>query len=158
MRNRKSGFSLIELIIAVSILAILASVVMPYFISLFAESRTAHDEIKFESICTTFKTSMGTPEVQKELEKISTSGDILVVCPISTDGVIDFELGKIYGSKTKDMGSSELWKNSYQMIGYTYQVEDKSFCGKYIVFELVPKTEMTTAKCTYSIEDSNPKG
>ena len=157
MKNKNSGFSLMELIVAVSILAILAAVFMPHLIGLLTESKTAHDEIKFESICTTFKTSMGTPEVQKELENISAGSDIIVVCPIGEDGVIDFELRKIYGSKTKDMKVSELWKNSYQMIGYTYQMEDKSFCGKYMVFELIPKTETSTAKCTYSIEDSNPK-
>ena len=71
--------------------------------------------------------------------------------------MIDFKDGLMYGVSAGEFGTSQLWLNSYQTIGMSYEVEDTNFRNQYLVFRIVPKTEHTTAKCTYSVEETNPK-
>ena len=68
-KNEKKGFSLVEIIVSICILAVLMSVLVPSYIAMMNDSRIKKDEAKFESICTAFKKALGEPEVQNEVEQ-----------------------------------------------------------------------------------------
>ena len=150
-KNKNKGFSLVELIVAVAILATLTAFLVPSYISFIGETRMEKDEIKFESICIALKTAMSDPGVIKETEKISGNGTFKVVFAVDSNGLISFGDGLFVGSETNDFDKTVLWLNSYQSIGLTYKVESSEFRNKYIVFTVTPKTSTTTVECKCEI-------
>ena len=156
-KHTKKGFSLIELIVAISIMAVLASVLIPSFIYQQNKSRMAKDEIKFESICAAFKQALAEPEVRNEIDVIAGGGKIQIVCEIAKDGVINFEDSEVIGTSNAILGKTKLWLNSFQSIGTTYTVEYSDFKEQYLVFAIIPKTSSTTAKCEYKVVEQRPE-
>jgi prepilin-type N-terminal cleavage/methylation domain-containing protein len=162
--NKSRGFSLVEVIVAICILAVLMSVLVPSYIRMMSDSRMKKDETKFESICTAFKRSLGEPEVQNEVSEFYAEDEedeekkkLIVVFKIGKDGVILFGDGEIEGDlKTMPMQNSVLWLNSYQSVTTRYEVEYRENWNKYLVFTLTPKTPTTTADCKYALMDSWP--
>ena len=57
-KNFNKGFSLVEIIVAICILAVLSAVMVPSLINLMQQSRIEKDETKFISMCTAFKTDI----------------------------------------------------------------------------------------------------
>lgn len=154
MRNSKKGFSLIEIIVTVAVMAALMAMLIPSFISAQYRTRVQQDETKFDSICTAFKSALGEPEVIKELKDYCDDAKITVTLSVSNEGLIVFGEGILEGNlKDSELESTTLWLNSYQSVGLTYTTESHDFKGKKIVFNIVPKTEHTTAQCEYKVQD-----
>lgn len=156
-KKNKTGFSLIEIIVAVSILAILTVFLVPSLIHMQQNARVKQDNVKFESIATELKRASSDPEVQKEMEKFG-GGLIKVVFLINRDGLIIFEDGEVIGTSNTPMKNTDLWKNIYQTIDFRYKTESKAYINNYLIFSLTPKTPTTTATCTYEITKTHPVG
>ena len=154
-KSKNKGLSLVELIIAVALMAVFAAVLVPSLLHFNLDARMDKDLMKFESICDAFKRSMGEPEVQKEIDKICGNGEFKVVCHINEDGVVVFGDGELRGTLTKPLEDTQLWLNSYQTVGTRYEIEHPDHKNKYIIFELTPKTERTTALCEYELKDTD---
>ena len=158
-KHNKKGFTLVEVIIAVFILATLSSILVPSLINIPLQSKVKKDAIKFDSMCVAFKTVLSDIEVQKEVEAISEGARFKIVYPIDEDGLIDFLHGEILTADTDDtdpIDGTVLWLNIYQTIGMSYQTESSDYRGMYLVFTLTPKTHKTTAQCTYEIVEELP--
>ena len=154
MKSSKNGFTLIEIIVTIAVMAALMAMLVPSFISAQYETRVKQDETKFESVCSAFKRSLGEPEVIKDLEDYCDDQKLTITITVSDDGLIVFGDGELKGNlKSEKLESTALWLTSYQSVGLTYKTESHDFKGKKIVFEIVPKTEHTTAKCEYTIKD-----
>lgn len=154
-KNSKRGFTLVEIIVSICIMAVMAAVMVPSLINLSLESRRDADETKFTSMCTAFKSALAEPAVQKEMDKLG-GADIKVVFRIDENGFVDFGQGELIGTATMEMANASLWLNSYQTIGINYEVEYPEHCNQYLVFEITPKTPKTTARCEYKIVESHP--
>jgi prepilin-type N-terminal cleavage/methylation domain-containing protein len=154
--NRNRGFSLVELIVTICILAAIAAFLIPSLINLMQQSRIKKDETKFNSICTAFKSACSEPEVQKEADRIGGGGNLTIVYYIHDNGLIDFNSGELIGTSSKPMQETSLWLCSYQSVGTTYTTESPEFSNEYLVFTLTPKTAQSTAQCTYEVVDSYP--
>ena len=156
-KHKNKGFSLLEIVVAVSILIILTSIVIPTYIQIMQDSRMDMDRSKFESMCTAFKKALSESEVQKEVNDIGGDDDLTVIFYIGEEGQISFLNGYICGSKLiEPLRSSKLWENSFQSIDAVYGAESNEFYGQYLMFTLTPKTTTTTAKCEYVIIDALP--
>jgi prepilin-type N-terminal cleavage/methylation domain-containing protein len=156
-KHKNKGFSLVELIVAISILAVLMAVLTPSYLAMLQDSRVKKDESKFESVCTAFKKALGEPEVRNEIEDIAGENQFQIIFYIDQEGIITFEDGDVIGDlDTKTMRDTILWLNSYQSTAMTYTVENKTICDKFLVFTLTPKTATTTAQCKYEIMDEKP--
>jgi prepilin-type N-terminal cleavage/methylation domain-containing protein len=154
-RNRNGGFSLVELIVAICILAVLMTLLIPSYLSARNNARLKKDMTTVESICTALKTSLGDQEVQKEAERIGfTSSDetYYFECKINDDGTINFDDSYLISSQTCLLVETALWKNARRSIDTKYVFENREWRGKTIVFLLTAKTSSTTAKCTYAIK------
>lgn len=154
-QNIKKGFSLIEIIVTVAILAIFTAFLVPSYIHSMQESRAKKDIIKLESICTAFKTALGEPEVKKEVETNGTSS-LIVISKVDENGFVDFSKSEIVGLPSSDITKSVLWANTYQSIGDSYEAESIDLINQYIIFYLKPKTESAVASCEYVISDTRP--
>ena len=64
-KNKKKGFSLIELIIAVTILAVLAAMLVPALLSSNGTARENADEADIESLATTIQMAAQTNKIYK---------------------------------------------------------------------------------------------
>lgn len=148
--NRKKGFSLIELLVAVAILIILTAFLVPSLYQYFDETRMDKDFAKLDSITVAFKRSMGDPAVQKEAEQLDPGAVYVVTFQVDKDGYIDFGKGTLTGIDTP-FNQTQLWLNTYQMIGLNYQTEYKGFKECTIVYTITPKTSKTTANCSYEV-------
>lgn len=155
-KHKNKGFSLLELIVAITILAIITACLIPSYIHLSKEAKIKKDITKFDSVCVAFKSALSEPEVKKEMKQISEGETVTVICHIDSDGLIVFGDGKVIGVQTKKLNDTELWLNSYQSVDSIYIVENKEFYNKYIVFTVVPKQSNDTAECEYEIVDNHP--
>jgi type IV pilus assembly protein PilA len=160
-QNKNKGFSLVELVVCVVILAVFAAVLIPAFINLRRESQQDTDNIKFSSMCDVFKKSMAEPEVKRSFED-NGEEEITICFHINDDGTIVFGEGNIkyiekkddeYQEQSKEIKDTALWLNSYQTIGTRYEVQFQEYAGCCVRFSLTPKTSKTTAKCSYEIID-----
>lgn len=156
LRKNNKGFTLIEVIVVIGILAAMTAFIVPSFITTMQQARIEKDETKFTSMCTAFKSACSEPEVQKETEKVGEGGTIQIVYYIDGDGKIDFSNGEMVGTTTIPMQNSSLWLCSYQTIGLNYSTESQEFSNEYLVFTLTPKTQKSTAQCTYEVTDVRP--
>ena len=150
--KNKKGFSLIEITIAVAIMAVLAAIFVPSFINYLNDSKIKKDEIKFQSMCTALETSLSDREVRLYVEKTFDNNDMTLEFEIN-DGYIDFKTGKLTANDTEvQFKDSKIGLNSFQAMGTNYQLEQtKSAEGK-LTFTLTPKKPNTTAEVTYNLE------
>lgn len=156
-KHNNAGFSLVELLVTVAILAALAAVLVPSFISVQNDTWRKQDENKFQAMCVAFKTALSEPEVMKYIEEEYDNTNVSIVFQIKEDGEIIFNDGILYNDNTENnLETTTLWLNAYQSIGITYEVSYTDFRNQYVVFHMTPKTEHTTAKCTYEITESSP--
>lgn len=155
-KNKNKGFSLVELIVCVAILAIFTAFLIPSYINLREESKAKKDATKLESVCTAFKAAMSEPEVDKEAEQIGGGASLAVISEINGNGVIDFGKSELIGVSSSTLENSKLWLNSYQSIGKSYEMESTDYAGQYVIFYIKPKTETTTASCEYIIAETKP--
>ena len=154
MLKNKKGFTLLEIIVTVAVLAALATMLVPSFIHAQNDSRRNQDETKFQSVCTAFKTSLAEPEVIKEVEKLCDNNKLTITFEITDDGLLAFGNGEIVGNLDKKrVEGSTLWLNTYQTVGLTYDLASNDFKGKSLVLDITAKTEHTTAKCEFRIVD-----
>ena len=155
MRNcrKNKGFTLVEVIITLTILAVLTAIFVPSFIAMSNNARVEKDVAVFESISIAFKKSLSEPEVRKEVEQLGLGQKKTIAFKISEDGVINFNEGTIMGTSRTPLQTSTLWLNTYQSVGTSCELESQDFDDKYLICELVPKTEKTTAQCHYKIEN-----
>jgi prepilin-type N-terminal cleavage/methylation domain-containing protein len=156
IKNQNKGFSLLELVVCMVIIAVLAVVLVPNFINLQHESKAKKDVTKFESICSAFEAALVQPEVKNEVEKLGGGSNLVVVAKIDTDGKINFGDSDLIGLISKKLKDSELWLNIYQTIGMSYETDSRELAGKYVVFYLRPKTTVSPSSCEYMVAESKP--
>jgi len=156
LKNKKSGFSLMEVLVAVSIMAVLAAFLVPSFMHFAYDARVKKDKEKWTATCLAFKKSMAEPEVEKEVEEICGNGPFKVVCFVDAEGVVVFGEGDLFGTLTKPLNDTELWLNTYQSVGIRYEASSKDYNEKYIVFNITPRTPTSVAACEYEVLDTYP--
>ena len=74
-KNKKKGFSLIELIIAVTILAVLAAMLVPALLSSNGTTRENADEADIESLATTIQMAAQTNKIYKNGRLLASQSD-----------------------------------------------------------------------------------
>ena len=157
LKNKTKGFTLLEIIVVLAILAILITLLVPSYLNSMQATRAKKDIMKIESMCTAFKTALSEPEVMKEAEEVGGGGELTAVFYIDENGLVVFNEGKLLGANYATltdaliMEETDLWKNSYQTIDLRYQMESEDHYNHYIIFTLTPKTYKTTAKCEYEM-------
>lgn len=156
IKSKNKGFSLVELVICIAVLAVCVSILVPSYLTLSQESKVKADLTKFDSISAALKTALSEPEVQKEMKKIG-GEQISVTFRINDGGLIEFVKGQMLGNEERFIEHSKLWVNISQKIGTTYNVENEDFHNKFLVFTLTPKTSTTTAKCEYVVQEYAPQ-
>ena len=152
MRKRlfnNRGFSLVELVVVIAIMAISSVVIVPTFIHMSQESRIKEDNIKFEAICTALKSSLSEPEVQKEMEDIYNNEPITII--FTSDAQTgEMELLKAQvakeGVETKLLGNTVLGDHAWQWMDREYVIANKEAYGYQLTIQCTPKTYKTTAK------------
>lgn len=145
----KKGFSLIELVVVIAIMAIASAIIVPTFLHMSQESKIKQDNIKFESICTALKSSMSEPEVQKELEEWCNNTPFRVVF-VSDSVTGEMKLLKAQvkadGVETQILEETVLGDHAWQWMDREYVLADKDSFGYHLIIECTPKTYKTTAK------------
>ena len=145
------GFSLIELIVAVTIMAVFAAWLVPSFMHLREESKQKKDITKLESVCDAFQVSLSEVEVVQEIESWNAATPeniefgLIYYTKVGEDGLIDFSKGALNDGSVRHFANSELWGSLYQSVGKTYQTDSKGLIGKYFVCYLKPKTDTARA-------------
>lgn len=155
-KYKNGGFSLVELIIAIAILATLTIIIVPTYIHLNQEAKLNKDITKFNSICTVFASSCGEPDVRKEMDGLYNGNDIIIVCRIDEAGTVNIGESEIFGSYTDALYNTKLWLDASQMFDNTYSVENSQFRNQYLIFYITPKTSTSVAKCEYEIVNAHP--
>ena len=59
----KKGFTLVELVVAIAILVVLSTVLVPSFLNITSTSKESKDEVKFETLTTVFEKAVSEKEV-----------------------------------------------------------------------------------------------
>lgn len=161
-RKDLKGFSLIELVIAVAIMAVFAAWMVPSFMHLREESKQKKDMTKIEAVCDAFQGSLGEEEVVQEIESWNAATPenvefgLIYYVKVGEDGLIDFSKGALTDGTLRRFSESKLWGSLYQAVGKTYQTDSKSLLGKYLVCYLKPKTSTARASCEYMILETLP--
>ena len=151
----KKGFSLIELVVAVAIMAVLAALLVPSFIHYLDDARIKKDQVKFDSMATAFKTALGEDEIRREVERDFKNEEITLTFTI-TKGHIDFTVGELKNdNKTVLFKDSKIGLNTYQTIGTEYQMEQTKIADGTLTYTLVPKQSNTTVVVAYELELEN---
>lgn len=150
--KNKKGFSLIEITIAVAIMAVLAAILIPSFINYLNDSKIKKDEVKIQSMCTALETSLSDREVRLYVEKTFDNNDITLEFEIN-DGYIDFKEGKLISNDIEvPFKTSKIGLNSFQAMGTDYQLEQTKTAEGTLTFTMIPKKSNTTAEVTYNLE------
>ena len=143
------GFSLVELVVTVAIIALFSSILVPTFIHMTQESRMEQDQIKFESICSALKSAMSQPEVQNEMETLFNNEPFLVVFT-SNANTGEMQLTKAQVAKEAGniitLDTMELGKAAIQLMDRQYTVAHTESFGYQLTIKCTPKTFNTTAK------------
>lgn len=143
------GFSLIELVVTIAIIAICSGILVPTLIQMAQKSKIEQDDIKFESICTSLKSALSQPEVQNEVEELFNNEPFLVVF---TSNAATGEMNLAQGQAAKDaaniytLDNMELGKAAIQLMDRKYTVAYKEHFGYQLTIKCTPKTFNTTAK------------
>lgn len=167
MFKNKKGFSLVEVLVAMAILVAASAILVPSFLVINKDSKSAKDEIKFDSINIAFERILSEQEVLTSLEKSNyidtkepNDNNIIYICfEVQEKGQINFEEGMLFykNGAIKDASfiSSKIWLNTYQSLEKTYEAEHKDSFGKYLLFTISPKTDSSVAESTYQIIDES---
>ncbi len=123
MRKNNKGFSLVELIIVIAIMAVLIAILAPQFIKHVERSRETKDLQNIEEYKTTIESIAADKEgLDADMEiKITTTGGTFV-------NVTDPELQK-YGLKSTFELSSDKWKAftwTYHADTYSWSIDDNT--------------------------------
>ena len=153
MKNKlfnNKGFTLVELVVTVAIIALFSSILVPTFIHMTQESRIEQDQIKFESICSALKSAMSQPEVQNELDAAPWNGEPFLVVFTSNTETGEMKLSKAQVAKDEStvltLETMELGKAAIQLMDRDYTVAHKESFGCQLTIKCTPKTYNTTAK------------
>lgn len=90
----KNGFTLIEIIVAVAILAVLAAVLAPSFFSSMLDSKEKVDAAAIENLQTTIQTSFQSSNYYKNARKIANAtydNSIMVIYQMNDDNVLEMQ-------------------------------------------------------------------
>lgn len=144
------GFSLVELVVTVAIVAIFSSILVPTFVHMTQESKAEQDQIKFESICSALKSAMSQPEVQNELAAEPWNNEEFLIVFTSNADTGEMKLAK--AQVAKDVSSQttledmELGKAAIQLMDREYTVAHKHSFGYQLTIKCTPKTHNTVAR------------
>ena len=89
-KTNKKGFSLVELIIVIAIMAILAGAIAPALIKYIDKSRKSNDVSSAKTIKTAVETALGTEEVYETLTNVASGSTAVCIKFTSGATVSDF--------------------------------------------------------------------
>lgn len=151
-KNKNKGFTMIEAVVAVSILSVLIALIVPTYTAVVQNTRQQLDDAKLGSVCDAFKSSMTDPGVQMEIAKLADGESVMVIFQTNKDGLIVFSKGEVRGhSSYAELKTTLLWQYASQYIDDRYDAASNKLENKYIVFTITPKTASSTTKCEYQI-------
>ena len=93
-KNRKKGFSLVELLIVVAILSALAAFLAPALLDSVVASREKVDKMEIVNLETTLKTAMQHNSIYKDAKQLAdntTDGTIVFIYAVGRDNVLYLE-------------------------------------------------------------------
>lgn len=147
--NRK-GFSLVELVVTIGIVAICSAIIVPTYIHMVTESRIDQDNIKFDSICTALKSSLSQPEVQNEMAAEPWNNEPFLIVFTSNSETGEMKLTKGQAAKdastVKVLDTMQLGKEAFLWMDMTYTVANREAYGYQLTIRCTPKTHNTTAQ------------
>lgn len=163
----KKGFTLVELVVAIAILVVLSTVLVPSFLNITSTSKESKDEVKFETLTTVFEKAVSEKEVLLSLENNDYYKDngtdedntIYIGYNIGSKGEIIFANGVMFykNGDTRELHFSEskIWLNSYQSVDKSYKCDNKNNYNKVLLYTIIPKTTQSVASCKYQVVEKS---
>ena len=155
IRKNRKAFSLVELIVAIAIMAVAAGILVPSFVAIRKQQGKKADDAKFISMANSLQQVMTDNEIEKEVKKISDGNQFDVVFVIDDTGHIDMTAGTIK-TATEDftLFSTKIWKNWYHYIEEQYDLKDRETENMLLVLHAFPRTSKSVPKCNWEVIES----
>ena len=152
MRKHKKGFTLVEILVAVAILAVLAAIFIPSLFRLAENAKVKRDSSLVSSIVTGIKNATDAPDSKKEIEKFP-EPEFKIIFTTTIDGKVDYHDGELKsGDSSIHLEDTAIFLNLKSHIGDSAQFYGTKYKAAQLVFTVVPASDTAPTSCILTIE------